>query len=480
MNRLRIAVLIIGLMLVCTGSVLEAKDTEFEFYYQAIEKVVQINNPNPQGPWETAKSLLKSGINSGLRFWERAFGRSLFTGEGSKRWYSRENSCIAYDVRRVKVRSEAHLLQLMGAETESDLSDGQKAMLAVYRHSRSQAINERHQYGYISKVKVILSDTSGFEDQGKYPHVRRDFWPFSQGSLIMMSTNFFSYPGSEDNARSTFVHEYSHSMDRTIKEFISPYGKDGTHYTNELTKPRSAFVEGWAEFNEMLDSEYEVKAMKSSIKNVRIESKTIAGDYQMVSADNPDLSGADLLSVEGINAMILYRLANEVPDGRKKIFETFSKTNWKIFRSLSTFSRDFARRYPEDAAKLAEIIDSESKGRFSETELIEYAGDSAGMRDYLKTRNEIEDLPENFAQAPETMQNAPQSSMVAEESNLSAHDFSVILEKTYNELQQAQNAYLQAVESSAAGDLIEELQKKLSECKQKFDRLKRTKQNKQR
>jgi hypothetical protein len=92
MNRLRIAVLIIGLMLVCIGSVLEAKDTEFEFYYQAIEKVVQINNPNPQGPWETAKSLLKSGINSGLRFWERAFGRSLFTGEGSKRWYSRENS----------------------------------------------------------------------------------------------------------------------------------------------------------------------------------------------------------------------------------------------------------------------------------------------------------------------------------------------------------------------------------------------------
>ncbi len=477
MNKLRLAVLLLSLMMVFTGSVLEAKDTEFEFYYQTIEKVVQINNPNPQGPWETAKSWLKRGMNEVLKVWDSAFGRKYFTGEGTKRWYSREDHCTAYDVRRVKVKDEAHLLRLMGAESETELSDGQKAMLAVYRHSRSQAINERHQYGYLSKVKVILSDTSGYEDRNKYPHVRRDFWPYSQGSLIQISSGHYNYSGAEDDARSTFVHEYAHSLDRTIKEFINPYGKDGSHFSNEMTKPRSAFVEGWAEFNEMLDSEYEVKTMKNSIKNVRLESKTVAGQYQIVSADNPELSGQNLLSVEGINAMILYRLANEVPDGRKKIFETFSKTNWKIFRSLSTFSKDFARRYPEDAAKLAEIIDTESKGRLSEAELIEYAGDSTGMRDYLKTRNEIEELPENFAQAPEPVAPVPQTAEVSEESNLSAHDFASALEKAYKELQQAQNEYLEAVKTRAAGDLIEQLQQKLNECKQKFDRLKNARRN---
>lgn len=477
MNRLRIAVLIISLMLVCTGSVLEAKDTEFEFYYQAIEKVVQINNPNPQGPWETAKSWLKRGMNEVLKVWDSAFGRKYFTGEGTKRWYSREDHCTAYDVRRVKVKDEAHLLRLMGAESETELSDGQKAMLAVYRHSRSQAINERHQYGYLSKVKVILSDTSGFEDQSKYPHVRRDFWPYSQGSLIQISSGHYNYSGAEDDARSTFVHEYAHSLDRTIKEFINPYGKDGSHFSNEMTKPRSAFVEGWAEFNEMLDSEYEVKTMKNSIKNVRLESKTVAGQYQIVSADNPELSGQNLLSVEGINAMILYRLANEVPDGRKKIFETFSKTNWKIFRSLSTFSKDFARRYPEDAAKLAEIIDTESKGRLSEAELIDYAGDSTGMHDYLLTRGSMDSLVESQAQAPEPVAPVPQTAEVSEESNLSAHDFASALEKAYKELQQAQNEYLEAVKTRAAGDLIEQLQQNLTERKQRFNRLKNSRRN---
>lgn len=408
-----------------------------------------------------------------------AFGRKYFTGEGTKRWYSKQDHCTAYDVRRVKVRSEAHLLQLMGADSEDGLNDGQKAMLAVYRHSLAQAIKDRHQYGYLSKVKVILSDTSGYQDANKYPHVRRDFWPYSQGSLIQISSGHYNYPGAEDDARSTFVHEYAHSMDRTIKEFINPYGKDGSHYSNELTRPRTAFVEGWAEFNEMLDSEYEVSAMKRSITKVRCESKTEAGKYEILNADDAGLSGQNLLSVEGINAMILYRLANEVPNGRDKIFQTFAKTNWKVFRSLSTFAKDFAKKYPADAAKLAEIIDSESKNKLSEAELLEFAGNSDGVRQYLSDKAQAVDEVEPVASAP--VAQAPEAShQVDEDEPVLTQDFSTALENAYKEMIQAQTEYVDAVKRGFEAGAIEALQKKLSEKKSRFEKLRGMRRNRRR
>ncbi|MEW6710940.1 MAG: hypothetical protein AB1403_14025, partial [Candidatus Riflebacteria bacterium] len=452
----------------------QAKDTEFEFYYQTIENVVQINNPKPEGWWETAKSWVKRGYTEVMKTWDMAFGRKYFTGEGTKRWYSREDHCTAYDVKRVKVKSEAHLLSLMGAESEAELTNGQKAMLAVYRHSLSQAVQERHQYGYLSKVKVILSDTSGYEDSNKYPHVERDFWPYSQGSLIQISSGHYNYGGSEDDAQSTFVHEYAHSLDRTIKEFIHPYGKDGSHFSNEMTKPRTAFVEGWAEFNEMLDSEYEVKSMKNSITKVRLESSTEAGKYTIVPSDSPNLSGQNLLAVEGINAMILYRLANEVPDGRRKIFETFQSTNWKVFRSLSTFAKDFARRYPEDAGALAGIIDAESKYRLSSAELIKFAGDSSGMRDYLENRpTDAAANAEVAASAQAPVAPLPQTSSLAEAAVMSAQDFAEALKNAHNSMLQAQQEYVEAVKSEADEATILEMQKKLSEKKQVFEGLRR-------
>jgi hypothetical protein len=467
---------VIFLLLFCLNQA-DAKETEFEFYYQNIEKVVQINNPEPEGWWEKTKKLVKGAYNTVLKTWEQTVGRKYLTGEGTKRWYSKENSNIAYDVRRVKVKSEEHLISLMGASSEDELNNGQKAMLAVYRHSKSQAIKDRMKYGYLSKIKVIMSDTSGYEDSKKYPEVRRDFWPYSNGSLIQMSSGRYNYSGSDADARSTFVHEYSHSMDRTIKEFIKPYGKDGSHYSNEMTRPRTAFVEGWAEFNEMLDSEDEVAAMQRSIKKVRIEDKSESGKYTDLSADDERLSGTDLLSVEGINAMILYRLATEVPGGRDKIFTTFSKTNWKVFRSLKTFAKDFAKRYPEDAATLAAIIDSESKGRLSDSELKNYVGENADS--YISQRGASEDSPEAQAGSVATgivvdtdKPTNPFAGLSGAAAKITSQDFSTELEKTFEALGNAQRSYLKAVEEGNA-EAAGKLQQKLQERKQRFEQLKK-------
>lgn len=385
MKKTRIIVLLIFAVCFCAlSSIAQAKGTEFDFYYQCIEKVVQINNPEPKGWWQKSKALAKDGVNLVKRTWESQVTRKVAPGEGKKLWYSEDNHNIAYEVRRVKVTSVEHLLELMGAKSESELADGQKAMLAVYKHSQSQAVKDRLKYSKRDKLNVILSDTSGFECAADYEHVSADFWPYSNGPVIQMSSGRYNYPGSEESAQSTFVHEFSHSIDSTIKEFINPYGKDGSHFVSELTRPRSAFVEGWAEFNEMLDSPLKERYIKNSILRVKIEDKKEAGEYTDV--DPKDLTAAQLLSVEGINATILHRIATEVDNGREKIFNSFMATKWKVFRDLKTLTLDLARKNPEDIAKIGLIVDEMTLGKLSDKELISIIGKSAAAMEFIKNR----------------------------------------------------------------------------------------------
>ena len=437
----------------------QAKDTEFEFYYQHIEKVIEINNPEPEGWWENAKSFIKKGVNTAKKAWEKNITRRYFPGEGKKTWYSRGDSNLAYEVQRTRVKSEKHLLNLMGANSEEDLSDGQKALLAVYRHSKSEAIKERLPYGYQSKIKVMLSDTTGFDDPNTNPHTRRDFWPYAHGNLIQLSSGRYNFPGSDSDARSTFVHEFAHTMDRTIHEFTHPYGKDGLHYVNEMIKPRSAFSEGWAGFNEMLDSEDEVKSMRRAIKRIKIESKSEAGQYEHIDADSADISGKDLLLVEGINANILYRIATEIPNGHDKVLAIFTGTRWKLFRNLKSFSRAFARKYPDDAAKMAEIFDDETHGKLSAVELRHYAGSSAAVEKYIAMRGTPVE-----AQAPESSTvnraAAPGENIIKVE-NMSNQDFSAALQKAHEQARQALNAYKEAIRKRSPAYIILTLQQEL-------------------
>ncbi len=369
-----------------------AKDCEFDFYYQCIEKVVQINDPEPEGWWGHTKSFLKGGVNLVKKTWEKTVTRNYAPGEGTKRWYS-DNKNIAYDVKRVKVTSEEQLLQLMGAKSESELSDGQKALLAVYRHSKSQDVKDRMKYNFRSSINVILSDTTGFDDPSKYPEIQDDFWPYSSGPTIQMSSNRYNWPGSDTSASSTFVHEFAHSFDRTIKEFINPYGKDGSHFANELTKPRSAFVEGWAQFNQMLDSEEKVRQMHNTVSWVKIESKEKAGDY--VNVEPETLTGEQLMCVEGINAIIMHRMATEIDGGKDKVFDAFLKTRWKLFRSLKSLTLEFAKKNPGDIEKMAKIIDEQTLGKLSDKEMMEYIGKSDAAKAWLKGRAEAKDAEEN-------------------------------------------------------------------------------------
>ena len=364
-------------------SPVRATDCEFEFYYQQITGTVQVNEPEPaKNWWDWTKQKVTSGVNAVRRVWEKGVVRNFFPGEGNQTWFSSEDHNLAWKVNRVKVRDEKHLLELMGAKNgdESKLSNGQKALLEVFRHAKSQALKDRMPYSYRSKVKVMLTDTSGFDDAKKYPTLERDFWAYSSGFGIYMNSNRYSYTGSAENAKSTFVHEFSHSMDRTISEFSKPYGPDGSHYFNELTKSRVSFLEGWAEFNQMLDRG-DFKSRQSEVSTIMVERGK--GAYEHVPAQN--LTGEQLTRVEGINALILYRLSQELPNGRDKVFKNFVATNYP-WRSLATYLKKFVKANPGDAAKVAQILDEETLGKLSAAELQKFLGKGAGPDSILAKR----------------------------------------------------------------------------------------------
>jgi hypothetical protein len=360
-------------------------DSELDFYYTRIEEVVQVNDPNPDGWWEQAKAFGKGIVNSVHNFWNKEIRQNFFPKSGNDLVFSKKDKNIAYRVTRERVRDEAHLLELMGASSAETLTDGQKAMLEVFRFRHSQAIRDRQGLAYLPKVNVHLVDTTGFDDERVYPHVRDDFWPNSTGFAITMNSARYNYSGSEDDARSTFLHEFCHSLDVTMKEFSKPYGADGRHYANEQTRPRTAFLEGWAQFNEMLEFPAEVAGMGDAIKRVRIESRSTPGSYTQMLATDPSLTGPDLLSVEGINAMIMYRLATELPDGRAKVFAAFKDSN-RPWRNLSLLTRALVKKHPADAALMAKIFDEVTHGKLSDAELKTYVGSHPAVDEYLNGR----------------------------------------------------------------------------------------------
>jgi hypothetical protein len=366
------------------ASALEAK---FEFYYQSREEVKTINEPIEEDDslWTKVKKTVKKGTNAIKRLWEKGVTRNIAPGEGEKTWYSEGDKNTAYTVKRTKVTTEEELLTAMGVKSESELNDGQKALLAVFRKSKSQAIADEAKIAYIPTVKVYLSDTTGYDDKSKYPNVTKDFWPYSSGLAINMSSNNYNYAGGDKDAESTFVHEYAHCLDATFKELRHPYGLDGSHYGNEITGKRAAFVEAWAEYNEMIASEDEAKAILKRSEVLCEESKTEAGSYTW-NIKQEDCTADQLMRSEAHLAKLLYRLTTETENGKEKVYKAFTSTRLNVFRDMTTLVKKFIKQNPEDTETVCKIVDEVFLGKMTDEEFLDYVGKTDATKAYVENR----------------------------------------------------------------------------------------------
>ena len=369
----------------------KALAVEFEFYYQKITDVKTINEDIQEGDslWTKFTKTVKKGTNAIKRTWEDVVTRNLALGEGEKTWYSKEDHNKAYTVQRVKVTTEEELLAAMGVKSEDELNNGQKAMLEVFRNSKNEAIEAEAKIGYLPKIHVVLSDTTGYDDD---PNVRKDFWPYSSGLTINMSTNFYNYANSGADAVSTLVHEFAHSLDLTFKEIKNPYGLDGIHYGNEITGKRAAFVEAWAEYNEMIASEDEAKAILNRSK-VLCEEKEVAGSYTW-NIKEEDATSDQLQKSEAHLAKLLYLLStdSEIKNGKDKVYKAFTSTRWNVLRTMPTLVKKFIKQNPEDTEAVCRIVDEVFLGKLSEEEFFNFVGKNDITKAYWEKRgNENED-----------------------------------------------------------------------------------------
>jgi hypothetical protein len=304
-----------------------------------------------------------------------------------------EDGQNAYILRKTPISNESDLIRAMGTD-ERSLSDSQKGLLEAYRFSQTQVIRDLRRYhpSELSGIDVVLIDTNGFEDPTKYPTTRKEFWPkntkligsrSTQSTIQLSGVSSLGYgPETIEDMKVTWAHEYGHSLDRTRIE-DDGYGPDDSHYKNEVIAERAAFAEGFAGFFESFLFPSARNRIRRSVERIRYE-KT-AGDYVTHSARSEEVKGLDFLRVEGVNAMLLYRISQEIDSGFDKVFAAFSKSNaWN--NTMQKFLKTFAELHPADVSILAKILDEETHNKLSEQEIRQILGNGPGIERYLRQR----------------------------------------------------------------------------------------------
>ena len=400
---------------------------DIDFYYQAIE-----------GVYETGSDIDVNEKN----------GESLVV--------SSSDSNYTYKVRRVKIKNEADLIRQMAGEgaTEDDLAYGQKCILESYRAATSPEMKEKRKTSYLHKLEIDLTDTSyvgkdipdelkdrdgkglktgPYKDdvEGLTPNIQDDFWPCSYKNRIILCDSCDKYfdpndetdvaekrgsPSGIEQAYSTVFHEYAHFMDNTNRgNDTYNYGLDNTHYLCEVTTERMAFIEGWAEYNEMIldkydsddENEKKANAKRQSIFNqcsedsyLWFESTVNQGEYRSyVKVSNASFS--TLLKSEAFDAYLLYKLACEI--GQDRINKVFVDTRWNNNRTVSDVVKRLVQNKKKKADSICKVVDDvyygkifeDDDGNFSTINFYKMVGATEETRAYAEKREKGEDTTPN-------------------------------------------------------------------------------------
>ncbi len=190
-------------------------------------------------------------------------------------------------------------------------------------------------------------------------------------------------------AVSTLAHEVAHSYmkDKCGKnttqgmDKYQKYGKDGDHYFNEITNPRTALSEGYAEYHGDAEGGGQERvgcAGQGKLEKLRREGADFQKpdgkwyfNYEFEKWKDVD-SAADLWACEGINATMLRDFAKHIPDGAAKIEELMCED------TLQDVIKAWVAKYPDDAATIAKIVDANTNYQMT----AEQIKDLTGANDY--------------------------------------------------------------------------------------------------
>ncbi|NLI79908.1 MAG: DUF4124 domain-containing protein [Candidatus Riflebacteria bacterium] len=311
-----------------------------------------------------------------------------------------EDGRNGYVIRRVEIRSEGHLLSLMGVGSEAELSDTQKGLLEVYRMGTSGTLADLNRFGPSNgrSITVNLVDVTGCDDRQKFPAVREDYWPKASKSTTTKGNKTttaidITISGVDSQGygartaremKATFAHEFGHTLDQAQMEW-GAYGPDGHHWQNEVIGERAAFKEGFANFVQLLAFPERARDYRASLFHVQYE--TASRTYNRFPPDDAQVKPTDLLRVEAVTTLLLWRFAQELGDGREKVMRAFQESN-SYNNSLGRFLQTLVRQNPGDAAAIAKILDEETRKRMSNEEIRTLFGNDPGIESFLSGRTD--------------------------------------------------------------------------------------------
>lgn len=279
---------------------------------------------------------------------------------------------VTFLAKAEKIHSRSQLLmKFLGpdyARNMNLLTSSQKNILEMFDHSRSQAMANRlswvGQSGQApnNALPVIICDTRA--TTGISPDkLKAEVWPYSSDDKIVVS----DVPGVP-RLGPTLAHEAGHLIQ---KNGHAGYGLMNGHSINEVTNTQTAFVEGWAECNDLLDFPGQYQLWKQILNTSLVKDTSPSTQSILGGKDSPKVSGNDLLACEGINAMILYDLAKKF--GGKKVFDSFMETD-RHGANLGDFLHDFVTRNPGSLNEVISIIDEwtgdKTGGKLPDSEIV--------------------------------------------------------------------------------------------------------------
>ena len=184
---------------------------------------------------------------------------------------------------------------------------------------------------------------------------------------------------------SVIAHEVSHIVDGAVFINKTNYGPDGQHWTDEITDEETAWIEGWAEYNQaMFDKDFKAKISRP-LQEFSLETRFSRPDkpsFAMITNAKYSIRTACELTVAAVLTAI-----DKSGEKREQIFAMVKDYNKNPThqRTMATFANDYIRMNPEECARVLFAIDVCTNFTAKAAELLENA-EQGESKSYLERR----------------------------------------------------------------------------------------------
>ncbi|MBF0544767.1 MAG: hypothetical protein HQM08_10055 [Candidatus Riflebacteria bacterium] len=290
---------------------------------------------------------------------------------------------------RVEVTSLDQLKQLLGVDKlpEDQWPKGAAGLIGAYQGSDANFTRMGiTKYGRTPTVYLtddqVISPT--LQNSAKSAGVDLDtslnsaYRIYGTDNINFCAGFFKNEPSTQialEDGKYILTHEVTHLAENRIIQ-AGDYGQDNQHFWNETTGGSAPFTEAWAEYAEinqaLTDGRQEYVDRWYPTLN---EQSTYSQDATQMSKD--DITGAQLLQVEGIECQALLEIQKKIPNGDAKIRQAYDATNTST-GTFQDFLKSFAASNPSDVDALKAILKEQTFGKLSDAEIANFIAGASG------------------------------------------------------------------------------------------------------